>query len=160
MEDVILDFTDSESDNEDGNLKMCCEESDMMMLNQKKELLTLASSCPKPVFKHHKFDLRVSPSMRVILAKKLELFLDNHVEILPEHEHDIVSNDNKQLLTSKSRFKLRSGSNIEFNDSFFVDRYDSGLKRKPIPLHKPDPHQLSAAISPNYDITELLQSIK
>ena len=156
MEDVIVDFSESESEPEDETLKACCEESEMMILTNKKELATQTISNTEPYSKHHLFDLKLHPSTRKIFARKLEVFLDDHIE------NSLVSDSavKKTVLCRKKRFKLLSTSSFEYDDSRFVDNYGTGFKRKPIPLHNPDVNQLSSAITPNQDITKILKSLK
>ena len=73
-DEVITNFTDSESDdNDNDNIKSCCQETNLMMDVVKQEAVKQKSAAPfvkKVVTRSDRYDLKVNPDTRKILAKK------------------------------------------------------------------------------------------
>ena len=157
-EEVITNFTDSESDDENNDaMKACCQETDLMIdsMKQEAESLKIVASCTKTAVRSDRFDLKVNPETRNILAKKLEDYLDDKIEIVEN-----VQVDQKDILSCKKKFRLLSGSSIKFKNETYVDYCDFTVKRKSIPLHVAEPQKLSSAISPRFDITNILSELQ
>ena len=157
QDEVITNFTDSESDNEaDDVIRACCQETDRMIDSMKqdaKEVQTVSQSAS--VSKSDRYDLKVNPETRKILAKKLEDYLDARIEIV-----DKVQPSQKKDSPHKKRFRLLSNSSVKFRDESYVDTYEFTVKRKLIPLHEVESEKLSSAISPKYDISNMLRELQ
>jgi hypothetical protein len=157
-EEVITNFTDSESDNDNNSvLKTCCLETDHMIETMKQEAKNVKHvvSSTKTTLKSDRYDLKVNPETRKILAKKLEDYLDDQIEIV--EGLDIFHTD---ISSRQEPFRLLSDSHTKFNDETFVDSYQFTVKRKSIPLHKVEPQKLTAAISPRFDISNILSELQ
>ena len=156
MDDVIVDFSDSDG-SIDENLKSCSNESTAMMTQMKKdsEAPAPSSSHTPRTTKRHKWELNIPASTRHILAAKLEDYLDQRIEIT-----NICGNDDKSIVSHRKKFKLSSSSTVKFRDSDFIDSYYMTVKRKSIPLHSVDSGDLKSSVAPEHDITNLLNSIE
>ena len=157
---MIVNFSDSDDDSVDENLKSCTNETDIMMTKMKKEsdeAATTGTGIQGPRVKRHKWDLRIPASTRNILAKRLEDYLDERIEIdldlIDEKKHQ------KSIVSRYKKFRLSSSSTVKLKDSEFIDTYHLTVKRKPIPVHCVDSKLLSSAVSPQFDITKLLNSV-
>ena len=157
QDEVITNFTDSESDNEtDDVIRACCQETDRMidsMRQDAKEVHTISSSIT--VSRSDRYDLKVNPETRKILAKKLEDYLDTRIEIV-----DSARTFQGTDFPHKKKFRLVSNSSVKFRDESYVDTYDFTVKRKSIPLHEIESDKLSSAISPQYDISDILRELQ
>ena len=159
-DEVITNFTDSESDdNDNDNIKSCCQETNLMMDVVKQEAVKQKSAAPfvkKVVTRSDRYDLKVNPDTRKILAKKLEDYLDDKIEIVQIDEVEVQKN----IVSRKKKFRLISDSSIKFKDETYFDACDFTVKRKSIPLHEVETDKLSSAVSPGFDITDILSKIQ
>ena len=151
-DDVMVDFSDSEGDEEDSRkLAACCQETTLMIETVKKEAADQIQPVEKEKGRH--WELKVSPEVRTHLARKLTTYLDERIEVVDNAEDNTALN-----LGRRKRVRVTSQSSVRLKDVDVLTN-EGSQGRPAVPLHSVCRDRLIAATDPQHDITDLLRDM-